>query len=85
MDNTICTKSGPNIGLVYFYVKSFYQQTERYPDSVIGALSQIGGLLAIFKIGIFLAYFHQRRYEKKLLNSLEGSKGDEKIDIKELK
>jgi hypothetical protein len=48
---------------------------------VIGALSQIGGLLAIFKIGIFLAYFHQRRYEKKLLNSLEGSKGDEKIDI----
>lgn len=38
----------------------------RYPDSLLMALAKIGGLLALFKIGVFLRLYHRTHFESKI-------------------
>ena len=43
-----------------------------YPNSVIDGLIKIGGLLAVFQVSLILSYFHEKIFEKRLLEQLEG-------------
>ena len=81
-DNLFCNQN-PQVGTnIFFYFKKVYNRSSRSPNSIINGLTKIGGLLAIFRIGLLLSYFHQSRFEKKLMAKLEQqSKTDENIDL----
>ncbi|TNV79564.1 hypothetical protein FGO68_gene16245 [Halteria grandinella] len=44
----------------------YSQHTRLYPDTIFMGLIKIGGLLALFRISIFLAFFHRYNFEKNL-------------------
>ena len=48
-------------------------------------LAQIGGFLAIMRVGLFLSFLHQKGFEKKLVAKLEQQNIGEKVDIEEAK
>ena len=39
---------------------------KKYPKTIIQGLSEIGGLVAIFKVGFLIAYLHQKWYEQEV-------------------
>lgn len=43
---------------IFFFFKKVYTRSSRYPDSIFDGLTKIGGLLAIFRIGILLSFLH---------------------------
>ena len=71
--------------MIQINFKNYYERYSRYPQSMFSTLSQIGGLLAIFKIGMVLSYFHQKNYEKELLEEFAGSNEGEKPQLRDAK
>lgn len=70
-DNWYCTQHFDVGTNVIFYINKVYNRSSRYPDSIVDGFTKIGGLLAIFRIGILLSFFHQSMFEKKLVKRLE--------------
>jgi hypothetical protein len=67
-------------------MKKVYNRSSRYPDSIVDGLTKIGGILAIFRIGLLLSYLHQCSFEKKLVARLEKqNKNSENVDLQEVK
>jgi hypothetical protein len=88
LDNSFCTpeeESAPGKSQIHFFIKSFYYRDIRYPQSIMSGLSEIGGLIAIFKIGLILSYFHQMKFERTLVAKLEQQNRNSKIDLDEAK
>jgi hypothetical protein len=58
---------------VSFYMQHNFIQYDREPvQTLVGGLSQVGGLMALFKVFIFFMYiFHQRLFEWSLKKSSE--------------
>ena len=44
---------------------------QREPETLLSALSRIGGLLALFKISSILYIIHQAKFQKKLQKQLD--------------
>lgn len=52
-----------------------------YPQSLLQCLSQIGGLLALFKLGIFIQMYHERKFAKQFNSTLSnGPKDNQALD-----
>ena len=47
------------------YVLGSVEYYSRSPESIISGLSKIGGLLAVFKIGLLLSWLHKKQFEQK--------------------
>jgi hypothetical protein len=82
-DNMYCNQKLALDANMFFYIKKVYNRSSRYPDSIVNGLTKIGGLLAIFRIGLLLSYLHQSKFEKKLMARLENQ--NEKVDMMEVK
>ena len=46
----------------------------RYPDTIVMALAKIGGILALFNIGVFMQGLHQKQFERRLKGEKKSSK-----------
>lgn len=49
--------------MVHYSILQNLEYFDRYPDSLVMALSRVGGLLALLKIGFFLRLFHRAHFE----------------------
>ena len=49
--------------MVHFTILQNLEYFDRYPDSLVMALSRVGGLLALLKIGFFLRFLHRAHFE----------------------
>ena len=54
---------------IEFEFSEFIEFNERYPDSLLMGLSKLGGLLALFKISLFLRFMHQQQFEKQFMTT----------------
>lgn len=64
---------------MYFQFAVSSQNQRRYPDSLLSGLVKLGGLLGLFKLTMFMGYFHKRNFEAKIIRQLKKGK-----DIKQL-
>ena len=46
----------------------------------MSGVSQVGGLLAIFKISMILVYFHQKGFEKEIIGRLNKENSKKELD-----
>jgi hypothetical protein len=49
---------------------------EKYPTSLLDALSSIGGILGLINIGFFLEWLHANRFEERLQDMVDSSQQD---------
>ena len=59
-----------------FLVNPIVKRYIRYPTTIVTALSRIGGLFALFKIGILLLYVHEKMFEKEFQRRHHGHNAD---------
>ena len=69
-NQSVKSNSSDGTGYIYFYVKKYYNNYEQYPDSLLEALTRVGGLIAIFRIGILLRFLHRKKFEIRMQNEL---------------
>lgn len=62
----------PSYPVIDYYISSLPigKRYKRYPDTLVSALSKIGGLLALLKVGILLKNIHQKNFERKVEEEL---------------
>lgn len=48
----------------YFAMENIVTHQVQYPDSLLQGLAKIGGLMAIFKVSMFLQCMHKAQFEK---------------------
>lgn len=53
--------------LEYRFSSSTLVEYHRAPESLLSAIAKIGGMLAFFKVSVFLWIAHQHMFEKKYL------------------
>ena len=63
----------PNMIVIYFYFIDVVQYYRRYPDTIVMALTRIGGLLALLRIGIALSWFHEFKFMWELKRLIQKS------------
>lgn len=49
---------------------------EKYPESLLIALSEIGGILGLVNIGFFLNWLHGSQFEENLQQMIDKSQED---------
>jgi hypothetical protein len=51
---------------VYLSFTDYLITHERYPETIVSGLSEIGGLFAALQISLILAYMNEYRFNRKL-------------------
>jgi hypothetical protein len=87
LDNSFCQPFDNSYdGSISFTLRGLYYRDIRYPKNVVTALSKIGGLAALLKIGIIMSYYHKKLFEKKFIADFEKLNPNlEKLNINQVK